>query len=128
MAFAPLGKGLLTGKLQDLKSFDTGDLRARLPRFGGSYLRSNQVLVSLLVELADDLAITPAQLALAWLLSRGDEVLPIPGSTSPTHLAENAAAVEVTLPEAVLVRIQGLVEATPVAGPRYPDNWRLPVS
>ncbi|MER7006815.1 aldo/keto reductase [Dactylosporangium sp. NPDC000555] len=128
IAFAPLGKGLLTGRLQSVTGFADSDLRSRLPRFGGAHLRHNQQLAATLGELAGALDITPGQLALAWLLSRSALVLPIPGSTSADHLAENAAACDIDLPAEVLVRIDAVLAADPVSGARYPEGWRLPGS
>jgi aryl-alcohol dehydrogenase-like predicted oxidoreductase len=126
LAFAPLGKGLLTGKLQQVRDFDQGDLRSKLPRFGGEHLRRNQVLVSTLTSLADQLSITTAQLALAWLLSRAPAVVPIPGSTSAGHLAENAAAADLDLAAEVISGIESAITAESVSGDRYPAGWRLP--
>jgi aryl-alcohol dehydrogenase-like predicted oxidoreductase len=126
LAFAPLGKGLLTGKLQQVRDFDQGDLRSKLPRFGGEHLRRNQELVAALTASADQLSITTAQLALAWLLSRSPAVVPIPGSTSAAHLAENAAAADLDLPAEVISSIESAITAESVSGDRYPAGWRLP--
>ena len=126
IAFAPLGKGLLTGRLQAVAGFADGDLRARLPRFGGEHLRHNQRLVATLNELAGDAGVTPGQLALSHLLHRSRLVVPIPGSTDERHLAENAAAADVVLTPETLRRIEAVLTAVPVSGERYPPGWRLP--
>lgn len=126
LAFAPLGKGLLTGKLQQVEDFGAGDLRSRLPRFGGVNLRRNQQLAAALSQLASGLSVTAAQLALAWLLSRAPDVVPIPGSASPTHLAENAAAAGLDLADEVISHIESVITGESVSGDRYPAGWRLP--
>jgi aryl-alcohol dehydrogenase-like predicted oxidoreductase len=96
------------------------DLRRIMPRFEDANLRRNLGLLGALGELAAELAATPAQLALAWLLHRGPDVVPIPGTSDPGRLEENAAAAALRLDAATLARIEAAVPASAVAGRRYP--------
>lgn len=126
LTFAPLGKGLLTGTMQSVQGFQDGDLRARLPRFGGEHLGRNQELIGTLGEIADELDVRVGQLALAWVLSRSPLVVPIPGSLDPAHLSQNAAAEELELSDEVLRRIDAVMGRGSVSGDRYPAGWQLP--
>ena len=126
LAFAPLGKGLLTGAFQDVTAFGTDDLRSRLPRQTGDNLARNQTLVAGLREFAVSVGVSPAQLALVWLLARAPWIVPLPGTRSSEHLAENVRASEVELESDVVVRLDALVQSWTVAGDRYPAGWRLP--
>jgi aryl-alcohol dehydrogenase-like predicted oxidoreductase len=113
VAWGPLGNGFLTGAVLELGE---GDFRHNAPRFQAGNLRRNVDRFAHLRTLADELAITPAQLALAWLLHRGDDVVPIPGSRSAAHIDENLQAAEIGLSEEVLERIDELVPAGAAAG------------
>jgi aryl-alcohol dehydrogenase-like predicted oxidoreductase len=126
LAFAPLGKGLLTGVLQDVRDFGDGDLRSRLPRHSGDNLARNQGLVAELNDFASALGISPGQLALAWLLARAPWVVPLPGTRSRRHLAENVLASELDIEQEVLAGLDALVASWTVSGDRYPPGWRLP--
>jgi aryl-alcohol dehydrogenase-like predicted oxidoreductase len=113
VAWGPLGNGFLTGAVLELGE---GDFRHNAPRFQAENLRWNVDRFAHLRTLADELEITPAQLALAWLLHRGDDVVPIPGSRSAAHIDENLQAAEIGLSEEVLERIDELVPAGAAAG------------
>jgi aryl-alcohol dehydrogenase-like predicted oxidoreductase len=113
VAWGPLGNGFLTGKVHEL---DEGDFRHNAPRFQAENLRRNADRFAPLRALAGELAITPAQLALAWLLHQGEDVVPIPGSRSPSHIDENIEAAQIRLSREVLDRIDELVPAGVAAG------------
>lgn len=120
--FSPLGRGFLGGAVASEDDLPDGDLRRHLPRFQGDNLTRNLSLLERLRAVADDLAATPAQLALAWVLSRGDFVAPIPGTTRPERLDENAGAAALALDADALARIEEAVPAAAVAGARYPES------
>jgi aryl-alcohol dehydrogenase-like predicted oxidoreductase len=126
LAFAPLGKGLLTATLQQVQSFGPDDLRSRLPRLGGDNLAANQRLVAAIEAQAIGLGIRPGQLALAWLLARAPSIVPIPGTRRRAHLAENVAAADLDLGSDSLSALDRLLAESVVAGERYPPGWRLP--
>jgi aryl-alcohol dehydrogenase-like predicted oxidoreductase len=113
VAWGPLGNGFLTGTVRELGE---GDFRHNAPRFQRENLRRNADRFAPLRALADELAITPAQLALAWLLHQGEDVVPIPGSRSAAHIDENLEAAEIRLSREVLERIDELVPAGAAAG------------
>jgi aryl-alcohol dehydrogenase-like predicted oxidoreductase len=113
VAWGPLGNGFLTGTVRELGE---GDFRHNAPRFQRENLRRNADRFAPLRTLAEELAITPAQLALAWLLHQGEDVVPIPGSRSPAHIDENLDAAEIQLSPDVLERIDELVPAGAAAG------------
>jgi len=115
LAFAPLGRGFLTGTLQ-AATFGEDDFRARNPRFTDEAMTANQRIVDVVVKVAKRYGATPAQIALAWVLAQGEHVVPIPGSRRPEHVAENAAAAQIVLDSADLARLDAL--PAPV-GARY---------
>jgi aryl-alcohol dehydrogenase-like predicted oxidoreductase len=117
--FSPLGRGLLGGGVRAASELPEDDLRRILPRFDEPNLRRNLRLLGPLGGLADELGATPAQLALAWLLHRGPDVTPIPGTTRAERLDENAAAAGLRLSADALARIEAAVPAGAVAGNRY---------
>ncbi len=122
VAFSPVGRGFLTGALRtqgDVEAFDAKDIRRAMPRFQGEHLAANLKLLDGLTEIAREHRCTPAQLALAWLLEQGEHILPIPGTTSVAHLEENLGAAEVVLPVETLERLDALINAGTVSGPRY---------
>lgn len=119
VAFSPLARAWLTGALRDPATLDAKDLRRQMPRFSGEPWAANLRLLDGFVAIAAERGITPAQLALAWVLSRGDHVIAIPGTTSEQHLRENVAAREVALDAATIERLDALINARTVAGPRY---------
>lgn len=121
VAYSPLGRGFLTGRFQSFDDLPPGDWRRRSPRFQGENFEKNLELVERVEEIAGEKDVTPAQLALAWVLEQDEEVVPIPGTTSVSHLEENAAAVEVELTDAELRRIDRAAPRGAAEGARYPD-------
>lgn len=122
VAFSPLGRGFLTGALSnpvDVAAFDAKDIRRAMPRFQGDNFAANLRLLDGYRALAVDAGCTPAQLALAWLLGKGEHVLPIPGTTSIAHLEQNVAAAHVVLSADLVSRVEALINQHTVAGPRY---------
>jgi len=116
--YSPLGRGFLSGRFTDPeKELDEGDFRRRGPRFVGENLERNKALAEKVKELADEKGCTPAQLALAWVLAQGDDVVPIPGTRRRTYLEDNAGAIEVELSAEDLARIDE--ELPEVSGDRY---------
>jgi len=119
VAFSPLARGFLTGNLSDPASFSERDIRRGMPRFQGQAFTANQKLLDGFSALAREAHCTMAQLALAWLLSRGNHVVPIPGTSSIAHLEENFAAKDLAPGEDLLAKAGALINAHTVAGPRY---------
>jgi aryl-alcohol dehydrogenase-like predicted oxidoreductase len=117
--FSPLGKGFLTGAIDAQTSFGATDFRNTVPRFAPAARQANRVLVDVLAEIAVRKQVTPAQLALAWLLAQKPWIVPIPGTTKLLRLAENAAAASVVLSPADLKAIESAVSSVPVQGARY---------
>jgi aryl-alcohol dehydrogenase-like predicted oxidoreductase len=121
VAYAPLGRGFLSGAIRNLDGLAPNDFRRNNPRFQGDNLRKNLELVDKVEQLADKRGVKPGQVALAWVLAQGDDVVPIPGTKRRTYLQENIEAVNVKLSED---EIRALDEAAPsgaTAGQRYPD-------
>jgi aryl-alcohol dehydrogenase-like predicted oxidoreductase len=116
LPYSPLGRGFLTGRYRDAAAFDPEDFRARNPRFAPEALTANLALADRVRDVAAGLGVTAGQVALAWLLAQGEQVMPIPGTKRPGYLVENAAAAEVDLPVEVLADLDELPE--PV-GERY---------
>jgi aryl-alcohol dehydrogenase-like predicted oxidoreductase len=124
--FSPLGRGFLSGTVRTLEGLPADDFRRRLPRFGGTNLGRNLGLVDHLSSIAREKGCSPAQLALAWLLAQGDDLVPIPGTKRRKYLEENAAAVELSLSSSELARIETAVPKGAVAGERYaPESFAL---
>jgi aryl-alcohol dehydrogenase-like predicted oxidoreductase len=121
VAYSPLGRGFLTGAITTLDDLDPADFRRMSPRFAQAALDANLRLVDAVKEVAADKGVTAGQLALAWVLAQGDDVVPIPGTKRRTYLEENAAAVEVSLTQADLDRLAEVVPVDAVTGDRYPD-------
>ena len=117
--FSPLGRGFLAGEVKSLDGLPDGDLRRKLPRFQGEALDHNVRLVTVLEVIAGARQCTPAQLALAWLLSRGDDIVPIPGTKRRTYLEKNAAAVDLQLTSAESAQIEASFAPDAPAGERY---------
>ncbi len=117
--YSPLGRGFLSGRFTSPDDLEEGDFRRRGPRFTGSNLASNLKLAAKVAEIARDKGITPAQLALAWVLTQGKDVVPIPGTKRRAYLEQNAAAVDVVLTADDLARIDAELPA--VAGARYDE-------
>jgi aryl-alcohol dehydrogenase-like predicted oxidoreductase len=120
VAFSPTARGFLAGSVRERGDLAENDLRRGMPRFQEENLAQNLTLYERFNALAEQVGCTPAQLSLAWLLTRGSQVIPIPGTTSLQHLAENIAASSVTVPAAVIAEIDALLAPGAVAGERYP--------
>jgi aryl-alcohol dehydrogenase-like predicted oxidoreductase len=120
--YSPLGKGFLTGKIDETTQLDSTDFRNNLPRFSAENRKANQALVDLLAKIAARKKATPAQLALAWLLAQKPWIVPIPGTTKRDRLEENIAAVAVELTPTDLAEIDAAASKVEVQGDRYPEH------
>ena len=125
VAYSPLGRGLLTGAITSAADLPADDWRRGSPRFQGEALEHNLTLVEACREIADELGCSLAQLALAWVLSRGDDVVPIPGTKRRRNLEANVAAAEIVLSPAQLARLNELVPPAAVQGDRYADMTQV---
>jgi aryl-alcohol dehydrogenase-like predicted oxidoreductase len=121
VAYSPLGRGFLSGRFRSPSDFPEDDFRRHHPRFQGSNFERNMELVSKVEELAAAKGVTAGQLALAWVLSRGEDVVPIPGTKRVSYLEENAAAAEISLTEDELRQLDEIAPAGVAAGDRYAD-------
>jgi aryl-alcohol dehydrogenase-like predicted oxidoreductase len=122
VCYSPLGKGFLTGKIDEKTSFDKTDFRNVLPRFTPEARKANQVLVDLLGKIGQRKRATPAQVALAWILAQKPWIVPIPGTTKLDRLEENKGAAEIRLSSIDLREIEGAASKIKVQGDRYPEN------
>jgi aryl-alcohol dehydrogenase-like predicted oxidoreductase len=122
VAYSPLGRGFLTGRFQRFEDLPEDDYRRNSPRFQGENFARNLELVKKVEETAREKGVTPGQLALAWVLSRGDDVVPIPGTKRVKYLEENVAALEVTLTKEDLERIDAVFPVGAASGTRYPEQ------
>ncbi len=120
--YSPLGKGFLTGKIDEKTTFDGTDFRSTLPRFTPEALKVNQALVDLLARIAAEKKATPAQIALAWLLAQKPWIVPIPGTTKLARLDENIGALAVELTSDDLREIEHAAAQIKVEGARYPEK------
>ena len=120
--FSPLGKGFLTGAISEKTTFDKDDFRNIVPRFTPEARKANQALVDLIGKIAANKHVTPAQIALAWLLAQKPWIVPIPGTTKLHRLEENIGAADVALTAVELKDIAGAVSRVTVQGARYPDH------
>jgi len=120
--FSPLGKGFLTGKIDETTTFDRSDFRSTVPRFDPENRKANQALVDLLSRFAAQKQATPAQIALAWLLAQKPWIVPIPGTTKLHRLEENLGAVAVELTPDDLREIDAAASRITIQGARYPEN------
>jgi aryl-alcohol dehydrogenase-like predicted oxidoreductase len=120
--FSPLGKGFLTGKIDEHTKFDSSDFRNVVPRFASDARKANQALVELLTQVAARKKATPAQIAIAWLLAQKPWIVPIPGTTKLHRLEENIGGVSVELTEADLREIDSAASKIQVQGARYPEQ------
>lgn len=118
--FSPLGKGFLTGAIDENTQFDATDFRSTVPRFSEENRKANQALVDLLGQIAQQKNATPGQIALAWLLAQKPWIVPIPGTTKLNRLEENLAAVALNLTQDDLGQIDKAASAIPIQGARYP--------
>jgi len=121
VAYSPLGRGFLSGQIRSPEDFAEDDFRRANPRFQGENFALNLELVERVQAIADEKNVTASQLALAWVLSRGDDVVPIPGTKRRRYLEENAAAVEVELTAAEIDEIESIMPKGATAGERYAD-------
>src|SRR5947209_5033893 len=119
VAYSPLGRGFLSGRFSSPAELDENDFRRHGPRFTGENLQANQKLAAKVAEIAEEKGITPAQLALAWVLAQGEDVAPIPGTKRRTYLEQNAAAADISLTSDDLARIEA--ELPQPAGERYDE-------
>ncbi len=119
VAFSPVGRGFLAGGVTDPAQLQQGDFRAGMPRFQGEAFTANLALFEKFAALAASVGCTPAQLCLAWLLQKDEIIIPIPGTTSPAHMEENALAAEIDLEDDVVAELEALVNARTVTGARY---------
>ena len=120
--YSPLGRGFLTGKIDESTTFESSDFRNLLPRFRAEARKANQTLVDLLQSIGERKHATPAQIALAWLLAQRPWIVPIPGTTKLNRLEENIGAVEVELNADDLREIDSAASMIKVEGERYPEE------
>jgi aryl-alcohol dehydrogenase-like predicted oxidoreductase len=120
--FSPLGRGFLTGKMDENTKFGEGDFRSNLPRFTPEAMKANQAFIALLAAISKQKNATPAQIALAWLLAQKPWIVPIPGTTKPGRLEENIGAVSIELTPGDLGNIDEAAAKAPVRGDRYPEQ------
>jgi aryl-alcohol dehydrogenase-like predicted oxidoreductase len=121
VAYSPLGRGMLSGKIRSVEDLDPDDFRRHHPRFQGENFNRNLDLVERVNELAAEKDVTPAQLALAWVLHRGEDIVPIPGTKRVRYLEENVAAVSVQLTETEIESIEAAFPKGATSGDRYSD-------
>jgi aryl-alcohol dehydrogenase-like predicted oxidoreductase len=127
VAYSPLGRGFLTGRFRSEDDFGDDDFRKHQPRFQGDAFQRNWDLLERVQEIAAEKDVTPGQLALAWVLAQGDDIVPIPGTKRRTYLDENAAAVEVELTPEELARIDEVFPRGATSGDRYSDMSTIDV-
>jgi aryl-alcohol dehydrogenase-like predicted oxidoreductase len=121
VAYSPIGRGFLSGRYRTIDDLDPADSRRNHPRFQGDNFARNLALVDRVRELAAGKGVSPSQLALAWVLAQGDDVVPIPGTTDVRHLEDNVAALDVELSADDLARIDGVAPLGATSGDRYAD-------
>jgi len=119
VAFSPLARGFLTGKLRNVDNLDEKDIRRDMPRFAAANYAANLRLLDGFTRMAEEANCTPAQLSLAWLMAKGEHIVPIPGTTDLAHLQENMEALDVTLNAQEMARLDALINQTTVIAPRY---------
>jgi aryl-alcohol dehydrogenase-like predicted oxidoreductase len=122
VAYSPLGRGFLTGRIRSFEDLAPDDFRRRSPRFQGENFRKNLELVDRVSQIAKEKGVTPGQLALAWVLTQGKDIVPIPGTTRPSHLEENTAALDIKLAESDLNALREAMPEGSVSGARYPEQ------
>lgn len=127
LAFSPVARGFLTGKLRDVSGFEAKDIRRAMPRFQPGNYAANLLLLDGYAEIAADAGCTLAQLALAWLLGRGEHIVPLIGTTNSDHLQENLGALAVCLDAGIMARLDALINQNTVVGPRYNEQNRAEV-
>jgi aryl-alcohol dehydrogenase-like predicted oxidoreductase len=127
VAFSPVGRGFLAGGVRSAADIKDGDFRQAMPRFMGEAFAANLDLLAQFEAVAREAGCTPAQLCLAWLLQKDPIIVPIPGTSSPDHMRENAAAADVVLSAAVMARVDEIVNDSTVQGARYNDVMQASV-
>ena len=128
VAYSPLGRGYLSGRFSSPEELDADDWRRTQPRFRGENAARNLELAAAVAAMAEDKGITPAQLALAWVLAQGEDIVPIPGTKRRKYLEENVAALEVEITPEELRRIDEAAPKGAAAGPRYPEAMMASVN
>ena len=121
VAYSPLGRGFLTGQIKRFEDFPADDYRRQSPRFQGENFQKNLELVQRIEEIADNKGCKPSQLALAWVLAQGEDIVPIPGTKRRQYLQENAAAADIVLTPEELQQINEILPHGAAAGTRYPE-------
>lgn len=121
VAYSPLGRGFLTGKIDKNASFSENDNRGELPRFAKDAMEANQTIVDFLNKVAEQKHATPAQIALAWILSQKPFIVPIPGTTTVSRISENAASAEIVFTEREMLQINEEIASIQIVGDRYPE-------
>jgi aryl-alcohol dehydrogenase-like predicted oxidoreductase len=127
VAFSPVGRGFLAGESHDPSKLEDGDFRKAMPRWQGEALESNLRLYARFKAIADEAGCTPAQLCLAWLLAKDPIIVPIPGTTNPAHMREDAAAADVVLSPEIVAKVDATVNSETVSGSRYPPHLQAAV-
>ncbi len=125
VAYSPLGRGFLSGKYRTIEDFDADDYRRLAPRFQGENFAKNLEVVKRIESIAKVRGVTPSQLALAWLLRQGEDIVPIPGSRRISHLDENGAATKIEISSEELARIEDAAPKGVTEGDRYADMSRV---
>jgi len=125
VAYSPIGRGFLSGRIKSVDDLEPNDYRRQNPRFKGENFQRNLDLVKRIEELAREKRVTPAQLAIAWVMAQGEDIVPIPGSRRIPHLEENAAAADIELTPSDLAMINDAAPAGAAEGDRYPDMSRV---
>jgi len=128
VAYSPLGRGFLTGRFRSIDDLPSDDYRRHSPRFQGANFQRNLDLVTRVEEIAREKRCTPSQLALAWLLAQGPDIVPIPGTKRRTYLEENVAALDLDLSDGDLERLDAVAPVGVAAGSRYPEEGMLTVN
>jgi aryl-alcohol dehydrogenase-like predicted oxidoreductase len=121
VAYSPLGRGFLTGRFERPEDLPEGDRRRDFPRFQGKNFERNKMLVDRVGEIAAKKNCQPAQLALAWVLAQGDDIIPIPGTKQRKYLEQNAASVDIELTPEEIAMLNEIASPQAVAGARYPE-------
>jgi aryl-alcohol dehydrogenase-like predicted oxidoreductase len=121
VAYSPIGRGFLSGQIRSVDDLEPDDFRRHHPRFQGENFQRNLELVDRVKQIADDKGVTPSQLALAWVLAQGDDVVAIPGTKRVKYLEENVAAADITLTDEDLRRLDAAAPVGATAGDRYGD-------
>jgi aryl-alcohol dehydrogenase-like predicted oxidoreductase len=123
--FSPLGRGFLTGKAPVTATLEAGDFRHNLPRFQPGHVEANRKLVSVIEEIAAAKGVSAAQVALAWVLARGNDIIPIPGAKRLEHLEQNVAATRLKLTEEECTWLEATFSPENISGDRYPAAFEV---